>query len=136
MANWKIITLTATLAIGAAFLAITSISAAPLSPGAGGKDITASIDATSSLIEVQRWRRGRGYYYGGAGLATGLIIGGAIASQQYYSGYPYYYRPAYPAYGPYGGGDPAIAYCMQRFRSYDPYSRTYMGYDGYRHPCP
>ena len=29
-----------------------------------------------------------------------------------------------------------IAYCMQRFRSYDPASRTYVGYDGLRHPCP
>ncbi|MGB8044731.1 MAG: BA14K family protein [Pseudolabrys sp.] len=25
---------------------------------------------------------------------------------------------------------------MQRFRSYDPGSGTYLGYDGYRHPCP
>ena len=29
-----------------------------------------------------------------------------------------------------------IAYCMQLFRSYDPASGTYLGYDGYRHPCP
>lgn len=32
--------------------------------------------------------------------------------------------------------DPRVNYCIRRFRSYDPYSRTYMGYDGYRHPCP
>jgi hypothetical protein len=32
--------------------------------------------------------------------------------------------------------DGAIAYCMQRFKSYDPRSGTYLGYDGYRHPCP
>jgi BA14K-like protein len=25
---------------------------------------------------------------------------------------------------------------MQRFRSYDPQSGTYLGYDGQRHPCP
>jgi hypothetical protein len=30
----------------------------------------------------------------------------------------------------------AIAYCMQRFKSYDPGSGTYLGYDGLRHPCP
>jgi hypothetical protein len=29
-----------------------------------------------------------------------------------------------------------VAYCMQRYRSYDPRSGTYMGNDGYRHPCP
>jgi hypothetical protein len=32
--------------------------------------------------------------------------------------------------------DPGVNYCIRRFRSYDPYSRTYLGYDGYRHPCP
>ena len=34
-----------------------------------------------------------------------------------------------------GGGD-ATAYCAQRFKSYDPASGTYLGYDGQRHPCP
>jgi BA14K-like protein len=29
-----------------------------------------------------------------------------------------------------------VAYCQQRFRSYDPSSGTYMGYDGLRHSCP
>jgi hypothetical protein len=33
------------------------------------------------------------------------------------------------------GGDDA-AYCIQRYRSYDPQSGTYLGTDGYRHPCP
>ena len=27
------------------------------------------------------------------------------------------------------------ASCAQRYRSYDPASRTYLGYDGLRHPC-
>ena len=30
----------------------------------------------------------------------------------------------------------AINYCMQRYRSYDPNSMTYLGRDGYRHSCP
>lgn len=80
--------------------------------------------------------RGRGYgrgYYGGGyrrrgigsgaligGLAAGALIGGAIASQ----------APA-PNYG----GN-ATAYCQQRFKSFDPASGTYLGYDGKRHPCP
>jgi hypothetical protein len=29
-----------------------------------------------------------------------------------------------------------IAYCAQRYRSYDPASGTYLGHDGRRHPCP
>jgi hypothetical protein len=73
----------------------------------------------------------RGYYYrrdrGGAlaagalGLATGAIIGGAIAQSQ---------AQAAPVYGR------SAAYCAQRYRSYDPASGTYLGYDGLRHPCP
>jgi BA14K-like protein len=55
---------------------------------------------------------------GAIGLATGAIIGGAIAQSQ-----------AAPAYG-------GNAYCAQRFKSYDPASGTYLGYDGRRHPCP
>jgi BA14K-like protein len=26
-------------------------------------------------------------------------------------------------------------YCIQRYKSYDPASGTYLGYDGMRHPC-
>jgi hypothetical protein len=97
---------------------------------------------------------GGGYHRGGgnigAGVAAGVagaVIGGAIASQGYY-GSPGYYAPD-PGYyddqayddggvavvtGP--GDDDSTAYCMQRYRSYDPQSGTYLGNDGYRHPCP
>jgi hypothetical protein len=63
------------------------------------------------------------------GLIAGAIIGGAIANSQprYYGG-PVYYDAPPP-------GD-AVAYCMQRFRSYDPRSGTYLGSDGFRHSCP
>ncbi len=47
-----------------------------------------------------------------------------------------YYGPYYGSYYGPGYGGNAVAYCMQRFRSYDPGSGTYLGYDGYRHPCP
>ena len=95
---------------------------------------------------------GGGYYrHGGGGggaflpgLAAGAIIGGAIASQGYGPGYyapgPAYYDNGYDddavAVAPAPGGDDAVAYCMQTYRSYDPRSGTYMGNDGYRHPCP
>jgi hypothetical protein len=76
------------------------------------------------------YRRDRGgdVAAGIAGLATGALIGGAIASQA---------QPVYPAYPAYGapGGD-AVGYCSQRYRSYDPASGTFLGYDGLRHPCP
>jgi hypothetical protein len=79
--------------------------------------------------------RGRGYNRGAAvgagiaGLAAGAIIGGAIANS--------YDRPAY-AYedAPVGVSGDAVSYCMQRFKSYDINSGTYLGYDGLRHACP
>ena len=91
--------------------------------------------------------RGGGGFIPGA--VAGAVIGGAIASQGYYGEPGYYYggAPAQTYYDdqyyddsatvaavPEGGDD--AAYCIQRFRSYDPQSGTYLGSDGYRHPCP
>jgi hypothetical protein len=93
--------------------------------------------AVESSVQTVWYRRGYGGPAIGLGIA-GALIGSAIigATQPYgYYGYPGYYGPAYVAPSPYIGDD-AIAYCMQRFRSYDPYSGTYVGYDGLRHPCP
>jgi hypothetical protein len=86
---------------------------------------------TATPADAQHWHHGHhGYrHHGGdggaaiAGFAAGALLGGALAAQQ-----PYYYRGGY-------GGD-AEQYCLSRFRSYDPASGTYLGYDGYRHPCP
>jgi BA14K-like protein len=94
------------------------------------------------------WRR---HGFGpGVGFAAGLAAGSALG-YGYYGGYsdPYYYDDdyansdyydgGYPGYGDEGyavtaGADPS--YCAQRYRSYDPASGTYLGYDGLRHPCP
>jgi CubicO group peptidase (beta-lactamase class C family) len=64
-----------------------------------------------------------GYRYPGYGYGWPLWGWGLAAGA---SAWPYYY----------GDYDSAVAYCMRRFRSYDPASRTYLGYDGYRHSCP
>ena len=66
--------------------------------------------------------RGNALAAGALGLATGAIIGGAIAQSQ---------AQAAPVYG----GNTA-SYCAQRYRSYDPASGTYLGYDGVRRSCP
>jgi hypothetical protein len=87
---------------------------------------------------------GYGIGAGAAAVATGAIIGGAIATQnqgyyypaQTYSGYSdpgYVYSDAAPA--AYNNGD-SVAYCEQTYRSYDPATGSYLGYDGYRHACP
>jgi hypothetical protein len=46
------------------------------------------------------------------------------------------YGAGYP-YGYYGGGYASghVQYCLNRYRSYDPRSNTFMGYDGMRHLC-
>ena len=96
------------------------------------------------------WHGGyRGGYrhhgYGGGfipGAVAGAVIGGALASSSYG-----YYGPSYGYYddGYYDdgavavappAGDDSVAYCMQRYKSYDPASGTYLGYDGQRNPCP
>jgi hypothetical protein len=60
---------------------------------------------------------GRGYGYGAAagaiGLTTGAIVGSAIAQS-----------------------NNAASYCAQRYRSYNPATGTYVGYDGVRRRCP
>lgn len=92
------------------------------------------VGSTAMLPSVAhaQWHHHGGHGWGGfaAGAAAGAILGGILAAPYYAQG-PYYY-PATPGY--YGGD--AVRYCMQRFRSYDPGSGTYLGYDGYRHPCP
>ena len=80
---------------------------------------------------------------------AGAVIGSALASPYsygyatYYPPGPYYVAPPAPVYyGPPAAvyGAPVVeddaSYCSQRFKSYDPRSGTYLGYDGIRHPCP
>ena len=150
-------------------VALLGASSACFAGTAGAAPLGAPLalqEASSPMVQTVQWRGHRGGWGGwggrgwggGAGLAAGAIIGGAIAASRPYGydygyapGYSYGYGPSYysygydPGYSDYGyapggyvqaapGGDPA--YCQQRFRSYDPASGTYLGYDGYRHPCP
>ena len=124
-------------------LLVAAAGAAPLSSPLGLKNMA------SSPVESVQYRRGwrRGGFVGPA--IAGAIIGGAIVGATrpygygayddygYAPGYAYAhgYRRGYVAGPAYGAGD-EIAYCQQRFRSYDPASGTYLGYDGMRHPCP
>jgi hypothetical protein len=144
----KTIAALATAAVGAfALLAAPPASAQVARPGLAAL----AQAAPSDVIEVQR-RRGRhrggiGPWGGFAlGFGAGALAGSALAAPYGYGyygapyayGYPYYAAPyAYggSAYAAAPAGS-AHAYCAQRFRSYDPASGTYLGYDGERHPCP
>jgi hypothetical protein len=144
----------ATAAFGSALLLAGAASAEPVR----GVDAVAQRQASEPLASYAQFRQGRAYsvrrgyygeprYYGrrnsGAGIAAGVIgglaagaiIGGAIASQQAQAAPGVVYQPA-PGVVYADPGSDADAYCAARFRSYDPRSGTYLGYDGLRHACP
>jgi hypothetical protein len=135
----RVLSLTAAAVLAASVASFTSATAAPV------VDALAIKNAAAIDVEQVQWR---GFGWGfGAGLLGGAIIGGALARPYYYGPGPYYYGPPGPYYygppapayappppGP-GPGNP-VAYCSARYKSYDPASGTFLGYDGVRHPCP
>jgi hypothetical protein len=154
MAN-SLTKLVATIVFVAGTSSLATVASA--TPVANGLAIKNALPAS---VEIVQWRRGwggggwgyrRGWGWGGvgAGFVAGAVIGSALASP-YYGYDPYYPGPYVGPPGPvvYGAPGPAyavpvapvagdaVAYCMQRFKSYDPRSGTYLGYDGARHPCP
>ena len=101
--------------------------------------------ATAAPAAARGWHHGWGL---GGAVAAG-VIGGALAaatSPVWAPGY-YDYDYSYPAYT-YGRSyvvEPAYAYepresglgyCEAHFRSYNPATETYLGYDGRYHHCP
>ena len=96
--------------------------------------------ATGAIIAAEGRRYPGGYYYWRGGCYRRRPGGVWFGVAPSYCG-PAYYPPAYYAprvYAPPFGysWSAAIAYCARRYRSYDPVTQTYLGYDGYRHPCP
>lgn len=134
----KSLTLSALAVAGT--MAVSSASAAPVTRG-----IAPMASSQNELVQQVQYRRYGGYYGGpryyrrnnsGAvaagvlgGLAVGAMIGAAAAAPP--PPPPAYYGAPAPVYG---GGD-WLAYCSSKYRSFDPASGTYLGYDGYRHPC-
>lgn len=107
---------------------VTSASAAPLV--AQKANAISEASTAAAAVTQAGWRYGHpgwhrhgwhhGHRYGWGpvigGLAAGAIVGNAIASSHAQAS--------------------ANAYCEQKYKSYDPPSGTYLGYDGQRHPCP
>jgi hypothetical protein len=119
---------------GVALLGLTLLPApasAAVIGGPGAARLLGPAVDQSLLVQVQhRPHRGgggghphRGGHRGGdgagaaaAGAAIGLFLGAMMAAE--------------------AQRQQAIEYCMRRYRSYDPYSMTYLGRDGRRHRCP
>ncbi len=110
----------------------------PLTPG--------SVGGVHRRVERRTARRG---YYGAA------VAAGAIGAGAYHSGYgseqyPGEYGRGYDSeehHAGYGSGQyydyvgeestaDSTNWCADRFRSYNPATETYLGYDGLNHPCP
>lgn len=121
------------MALCACLLGAEAAQAIPLSPVPPGA-------ATQTAAQPVYYRGGygnRGYGYRGyrrgygAGIGLGIagaVIGSAIIADRYGYGYSRYrYR---------GEGYSANQRCADTYRSYDPDSGTYLGYDGNRHTCP
>jgi hypothetical protein len=134
----------------AALIAASVVSTAGVASAAPVNGLAIKNAAPSNVETVQFRRWGPAL---GAGIVAGAIVGGMLANP-YYGGYGPYYGPGpyYAGPGPYYAGpgpyyarpvvrpgpvySDAVAYCMRRYRSYDPRSGTFLGYDGLRHPCP
>ncbi len=108
-------------------------------PGAGGVAVATGNRGNWS---GGGWHGGHRHHHRGGGFWPGFAVGAGIGSAYGYYGSPGYYDDSYyyddssvVAVAP-PAGDDAVAYCMQRYKSYDPASGTYLGYDGQRHPCP
>lgn len=97
--------------------------------------------------DYRRHRGGHGdaVAAGVIGLGVGALLGGALASDgRRYDTYegpvgyvdrPVRYAPRYRPVPVYRGGYSHVDACFARYRSYDPRSDTFIGYDGNAYRC-
>ncbi|MEO8321473.1 MAG: BA14K family protein [Bradyrhizobium sp.] len=124
---------TVVLAGATSLASLQGAAAAPLAVNAGIGNTMSNVETVQYRHGRPGWRHHGGWRHGGyggrhrhygygngaavlGGLAAGAVIGGAIANSR--------------------ASSDTEAYCSQRYKSYDPASGTYLGYDGGRHPCP
>lgn len=147
-------TFTKLLAGAAALALLAATPSASFAFGRGGGGHMGGGMGGARFAGGGHWAGGGGWHGGHRGgwipgAVAGAVIGGAIAnSYAFYGGPGYGYGPDYYSDNTYydagpdsdvvtvvpAGGDPS--YCAQRYRSWDPASQTYLGFDGLRHPCP
>jgi len=101
-------------------------------------------------VQNNYYGRGGGYYgrrggdnwnavgAGLLGFGVGAIVGSALTPREVYVAPPP--PPPRPVYTNAGYGPPAwtpdwYTYCYSRYRSFNPNSGTFVGYDGYEHFC-
>ena len=100
----------------------------------------ASLIGAAVLVQPMPAEAGRGNAWGAglAGFGLGAIVGSALTPRQVYVVPPPPPPPAY--YGPVSFAPPPwtpdwYAYCGSRYRSFNPRTGYFVGYDGYPHFC-
>jgi hypothetical protein len=101
--------------------------------GGRGAAIGAIIGSGTGAVIAAEGERRNGYWYHNNGCYAQRPDGSYVVVSPAYCGGP---APAYAPPPPRPVARDAVAYCMQRYRSYDPASGTYLGFDGLRKPCP
>ena len=124
MNNFKAVGLALLLGVGT--LAIGQASASPLSGNLGTRVEPAP---QVQLVGSNPWwyKHGRHHrdnhhrhFHNGLWFAVPFWVGAAaLSADRYDNGY----------------GNAHVEYCMNRYRSYDPRTNTFVGYDGLRHEC-
>jgi hypothetical protein len=132
--------MTAAAALMAGALFASTSMAAPAGSPTATQGIT---KATPDNIELVRrgWRGHRGHRHGGwgNGWGWGAAAAGLLLAAPYLADDGYAYSGSYAddydgdGYAYSAGG---AERCAATFRSFDPRSGTYMGYDGIRRTCP
>jgi len=103
-----------------------SVVAAGLIATVGAAALPAAADAG---WEHRRHNNGAAAAAGIFGFAAGAILGSAMTTPRYYAPPPVYYGPPAP-------WTPAwYSYCASKYRSFNPNTGYFLGYDGRYHFC-
>ncbi|MGE0008433.1 MAG: BA14K family protein [Parvibaculaceae bacterium] len=126
------------LAAAAAMAGLLSFGSAQAANVMTGSAVPAPIvkiaDGNVQKASHRHWRWRRHHHRWGHRRHSGVYLGLGLApffSPYYYNDYPYY-APRY--YAP-ARSSRHVRWCLNRYRSYDPRSNTFLGYDGDRHRC-
>ena len=139
----------AAMAVTASLLSIGSVQAANVMTGSSSPHgITEMQDSNVEQVRNKRWYKNNNYNNNGYhnnhyhrhhnnndwSVGTGVLLGLGIAPLLY-NGYGNGYGNSYGAYNGYGSGSGHVRDCLNRYRTYNPRTDMFRGYDGYLHRC-
>ena len=144
--KFRTLVLGASLGLGTLVFSGATVSAAmlPLAPGASNAVNSANTGIAEIKHKGNSWkfrnnrcydnyvgcRYNRGHYRNGVFLSLPLIIGGGYAANRYYDDYGYGDDAYYD-----GGGSSHVQWCLNRYRSYNPRTNTWVSYSGQVRQC-